>query len=82
MATAPWTCVRSSQRACLNGMVQSVMAGASEGGKTARFTGTVTEDLRAGHADHRIGGIGPDQRTVQQGYTYAESHRNTRALRK
>ena len=46
-------------------------------GKTARFTGTATENLRAGHADHRIGGIGPDQRTVQQGYTYAESHRNT-----
>ena len=49
----------------------------SDYGKTARFTGTVTENLRAGHADHRIGGIGPDQRTVQQGYTYAESHRNT-----
>ena len=31
------------------------------------------KNLRAGHADHRIGSIGPDQRTVQQGYTYAEA---------
>ena len=54
-------------------------AGAS-GGKTARFTGTATENLRAGHANHRIGGIGPDQRTVQQGYPYAESHRSTKCF--
>ena len=54
-------------------------AGAS-GGKTARFTGTATENLRTGHANHRIGGIGPDQRTIQQGYPYAESHRSTKCF--
>ena len=55
-------------------------AAGTSGSKTARFTGTVTENLQTGHADHRIGGIGPAQRTVQQGYLCAESHRNTKCF--